>query len=576
MARFSGGTSFMSNGYVIWKNGLAEQEPNWFAVQQGSTYVNKMFYSRSLDQRSSFYQFTKFLLQIQQKEAQKERTFINLKLEKMRENILEKARVPAIQRAVDDDNFGAAYTLMMNLETSIGELKRELTQSPHFNNISHMNSFWGNQFSTFLAKAIEKQTEIQGHKLVKKAGSSQLTVGDLVDDWMQELLIGKEGAVVESLEPIRKQMKKELLEYLQKAGIQGINSYTDDIFGTDNNFTSLSGFKTTYSKKKKGDKKISHMAKLIADKIGNAVGKGLSQETAATAKQSRGGAISFNTGTFQKEIATGLRNEGFSKVSQKADVTSFELFEGTYDIEQMARSIFQEEGFNHQSYQRFVDLLEKTAKDNPGQIFQVSTNVKGYRSKRDLSIEGEGTFNQRTKNLIKMAQEAEGIPAFSMEKLVFMLNNTVEGCIADNQIDGLINYIAAVCTAWMWDDYTDLFSISEHGSAIQKIRMFSSGGIYYSASQIIGKALEELLNKYNGSSFVVVDIKPPSFDANAKYSALMDKYPIPDSSDKQAWQSALAPRWDEMRDYVSTHGKISIKLQQAGLEKLMDNLTQYL
>jgi hypothetical protein len=29
--RFSGGTSFMSNGYAIWRNGLADDEPNWLA-----------------------------------------------------------------------------------------------------------------------------------------------------------------------------------------------------------------------------------------------------------------------------------------------------------------------------------------------------------------------------------------------------------------------------------------------------------------------------------------------------------------------------------------------------------------
>jgi hypothetical protein len=99
-----------------------------------------------------------------------------------------------------------------------------------------------------------------------------------------------------------------------------------------------------------------------------------------------------------------------------------------------------------------------------------------------MSIEGVGSFNQRTKNLVKMAQEAEGIPAFSMEKLIFMLNNTVEGCIASYCVDRLVNYIAAVCVAWMWDDYTELFSLSESSSAIQKIRMFNSGGQYYSAS----------------------------------------------------------------------------------------------
>jgi hypothetical protein len=79
-------------------------------------------------------------------------------------------------------------------------------------------------------------------------------------------------------------MKSELLQYIQKAGITGVNSYADDILGTSNNFTSLSGFKTTYSTKKKGDKELTHMAKLIADAIGNAVGKGVSQEVAVTSE----------------------------------------------------------------------------------------------------------------------------------------------------------------------------------------------------------------------------------------------------------------------------------------------------
>jgi hypothetical protein len=47
--RFSGGTSFMSNGYVIWKQGLDGDEPNWLAKQQGNTYIQRMFYDRSLD-----------------------------------------------------------------------------------------------------------------------------------------------------------------------------------------------------------------------------------------------------------------------------------------------------------------------------------------------------------------------------------------------------------------------------------------------------------------------------------------------------------------------------------------------
>ena len=575
MYRFSGGTSFMSNGYVIWTNGLAGDEPNWFGVKQGSTYVDRMFYTRSLDQRSSFYEFVSYLSKIQEKESQKERTYLNLKIEKMRSNILEKERIPAIQRAIDDNNFGLAYTLLLDLDTSISELKRELA-SNKFNNISHMNKFWNAQFSSFLQKKLEASTEIQGHKLVKKLDSSSLTIGGLVDEWMQELLEGSNGAIAQSLEPVRESVKQSFLGYLQRAGITGLSSYADEIFGDSDNFTSLSGFKTTYSRKKGGDRELSSVTRMVADAIGNAVGLGMSSEIAITSEQGKRGAISLNTGTLTKRIAIGLKNEGFKEVAQKADVTSFELFEGNYDIGKIADEVFGTEGFNNETYKKFLEMLEEAAKNNAGQLFEVDTNVKGYRSKFDLSIEGVGSFNQRTKNLVKMAQEAEGIPAFSMEKLIFMLNNTVEGCIAANQTENLINYIAAVCVAWMWDDYTDLFSLSENGSSIQKIRMFNSGGMYYSASQIIGKTTQELLDAYSGSSFVVVDIKPPSFDADSMYLNLKSKYPVPQEDDKAAWQNALAPRWNEMRDYVSTHGTISIKFQQAGLEKLLGNLSQYI
>ena len=570
MYRFSGGTSFLSNGYVIWRNGLAGQEPNYFARQQGGTYVNRMFYTRSLDTRSSFYQFTHYLAQIQQKEADKERAYLNLKLEKMRTNPIQRDRIQAIQRAVDDNNFGLAYTLMLDLDTSIDELKREL-QSSHFNNISHMNKFWGGQFSTYLQRILEQRSEIQGLHLVKKAGDSPLTIEELVNGWLTEMLTGSSGVIAESLEPIREQMKRELLGYLQKKGIQGVNSYTDDIFGADSNFTTLSGFKTT--RKKGGHRSVKTLTTLIADAVGNAIGMGMSQEILVTAEQGRGGGVSINTGTFLKDAGS---NIGGLKVQQKGDVMLVEMFDAEYDLQNLASTIFGEHGFNQDAYNKFMAAVEEAARNSSSEVFSVSTSVKGYRSKRDLSIEGVGSFKRRTQNLVKMAQEAEGIPALSMEKLIFMLNNTVEGCIADDQIEGLTNYIAAVCVAWMWDDYTDLFSLSESGSAIQKIRMFNSGGFYYSASQIIGQTLDELLGKYSGSSFVVVDINPPSFDADGMYQSLMEQYPVPNSDDKAVWQAALAPRWNAMRDFVSANGTISIKMMQAGLEQLIGNLTQYL
>jgi hypothetical protein len=56
--------------------------------------------------------------------------------------------------------------------------------------------------------------EIQDHKLVKKLNASSLAIGDLVDEWMQELLEGSDGVVAQSLEPVREGVKSSFLGYL--------------------------------------------------------------------------------------------------------------------------------------------------------------------------------------------------------------------------------------------------------------------------------------------------------------------------------------------------------------------------
>jgi hypothetical protein len=45
--------------------------------------------------------------------------------------------------------------------------------------------------------------EVEKEHLIKKIGDSPLTIEQLVDGWMSEMLIGADGVILESLEPIR-------------------------------------------------------------------------------------------------------------------------------------------------------------------------------------------------------------------------------------------------------------------------------------------------------------------------------------------------------------------------------------
>jgi hypothetical protein len=98
---FTGGKSFMTNHYAIWKDGLAGQGANWYAVHQGNTYIDKMFYNRSMNEQSSYYKFLDFLEKIERKESKKEKEMILTEIEKIQKNRPEARSIQMAWRAVD-------------------------------------------------------------------------------------------------------------------------------------------------------------------------------------------------------------------------------------------------------------------------------------------------------------------------------------------------------------------------------------------------------------------------------------------------------------------------------------------
>jgi hypothetical protein len=104
---------------------------------------------------------------------------------------------------------------------------------------------------------------------------------------------------------------------------------------------------------------------------------------------------------------------------------------------------------------KLEENLSDMKQNSSNRIFRIVTNVKGYQSKYDLKIAGKGNFLQRVANLKELSSS---MPENSIQKLIFMLANTMEGCIAEDRITELSDYIASVAVAWMWDDYTGLFA----------------------------------------------------------------------------------------------------------------------
>lgn len=571
---FGGNKSFMTNGYVIWRNGLDGDPPNPYGVYQGDTYIQRMLYDRSLDVRSSFYKLLVYLQAIQKKLATTERNFINTYLSKSRDE-LSSSQASAVNAAIAQDNFGFAYTLLLKSQQEYEELVQEF-RGGKFRNISHTNSFWKSQFLTYFSERLSQALEVHGEELLGKLDAS-LTIDQVVEDWVFEQISGSDGVAIGSLNHMKEQMKEEMLKYFQSKGLNGVQSRFDNILAS-NNLTSLTKNKTVRTTKTKRKRKLETITKEIGDLMVKSVGLGMSTELEAVARQGKKG-FSIQTGQLLKNFVQELSGRE-QDVQMKSDVISFVAGEHSIDIKKIALEVLGPDlEVTEKGLEQLIAEIEKQAQEFDD-VFMVSTNVKGYRSKFDLQIAQQASFAQRAADLEKLSQEANGLPALSAEKLVFLFNNTMRGCLAEHQTYLISEYVAAVCAAWMWDDYTDIMSLKESSSPLQKVRMFDSGGIYYSASQLIGKSIEQLKQEVDDGArfnFVTVDFVSPNFNEHGYYRELKGQYPVPNrGASKEEWQSVLQKRWDLMRDKVVAGGKIGVKIKQAELEKILGDLSQFL
>jgi intergrase/recombinase len=80
---------------------------------------------------AAYRQFIDYLKLVCEKEAEKERRMVKTKLEKMRPYIPTQNTLTVIERAIEDNNFGLAYTFLTNLNESVEDWLKEMNR-PHF------------------------------------------------------------------------------------------------------------------------------------------------------------------------------------------------------------------------------------------------------------------------------------------------------------------------------------------------------------------------------------------------------------------------------------------------------------
>mgnify|MGYP003293117328 CR=1 FL=1 len=176
--------------------------------------------------------------------------------------------------------------MLLKESTEYEELVKEF-RGGKFKNISHTNGFWHSQFLAYFSERLNQSLEINDEKLVGKLGEN-LTIDQVVEDWVAEQISGSKGVAVESLIHMKENMKKEMLAYFSNKNISGVTSIFDNILGS-NNLTDLTKNKTVRTSAKHRKRKLSTLTKEIGDLMVKSVGLGMSTELEAVARQGKKG-----------------------------------------------------------------------------------------------------------------------------------------------------------------------------------------------------------------------------------------------------------------------------------------------
>lgn len=585
---FTGAGSFISNGYVIYTNGLDGYAPNPIAVGQGGNLLSNLIDDRNEEKNAAFSKFISTLRAVADAQAAAEEKYLKLKLDQLfRSNTsgIEVSYLNKIQEAIDSKAYGAAYTLLLKRQKDLTKFRKEVKSTKH-RSYAQTNEFFSIQFAKFLVPKFEAQ--LKGQRGADREIVLDTDFGELIDEYFSTALnVSVEDN--QSLEVIRQSFIHDLENIRDASGGQIIlSSYlkSDKTGARPNEDSAYIINSKTGQKKHLIAKKLSKTGKALTTKQGKyrtprqiaeawaaalaqVVGRGLGQEAYQIGAFGDIGARAFSTGQVMRDRFNYFGDKTvFSQ--QKEDIFVIDCFHGELDLNEVITGTAQAIGNNTTAeyYDELDQRLKNLAESNPAtEIFELVVNVKGYISTRDLQIEGTGSFLNRVNNL--QAANVNGVG----EQLIFMLNNTAKGALMSGQEEVLADYIAATCVAWMWDKPEELFNLDLSAPAnLHKVRLFNSGGAYFTASQIIYQTIAKLQGQ-SDNQFVRVGIKaPPQYSG---YSALLNSIPN-NGKNMSEWQSILKQRWDAVRQDAMENGALSIHFNQAGLNELLGNLTAIL
>lgn len=592
---FRGGSEgFVDGHYVIWAVApSAIYEPdgkeltirNWYAYRQKD--VRFKYKHPSGKNNSTVQRLIKAMRQIAKNEAEKETKLISARLDKLK-NRYGQNKPQTLQlayQALQQGKLSEAYNWLMHYDKDVEELKREV-RSSRFKNLGRMNQFFDTKFSKYFKSLFSdlKNRDRSNHYVI----DPNLTPAQIIQDYISEHMQHNEQLMIMGMQDMYDKLRIGFEDILDQAGLA---DYVNKGFLSDPGDLDKLVEWVIKSSKKPNEKLRNATTKQKIDAIVRAIelhmANGMGTEIADAIAQKRitgKSGVTFLTGDMLKLISKW--SGGQATVRQKEDTITFEAL---YDIDLTWVQEYLQKAFEtgrQEAFVEAVDNLNKALAETGQPIFEVLTNIKGNTSKREMKIEEQGSFGQRTEKMRQLA-DAGALPGDVLNQLVFLLYNTMHDCIGESYQPQIKLYLGVACATWMFDEYVDVYLPEHQGvqAGINKVYIFSAGTQNYTLSDIISNVVDDIENYCENQEldnlFDIV-IEPPSNAAAVlEYQQAINDNMIPmnqarEDEDEDQIQMLLQERWDRMRNWVATNGKMRISLDQDKITELLSTFESYL
>jgi hypothetical protein len=528
-------TTFEEGAYVIFDN----------TTNPLARYVKNLFTSEQSQLNAARNELRDTLIRLAQAERAKECNYLRQKISQMRDEM-------QIENSADFPIYQKAYEIISNYENGgapgqLSMLFNILLQGSHElellmkdSNDVLANSVHSRGFDAYLKnyfKSFEQKLKVGAKSfdanMTQFLGGNK-TLGQLFDDYLKETFaIDLSNTTPENKKLLTEFKNSMLNEYKTKGPLAQF--FANHVKAKITPQSLERALRTNVNIKKTKDNGKQNTIRTLIDQAVPRFLRGITLEMQIASGQGGAQVKRYHTGSLNQKGDVLI-------VDQMATVTTGVNFDSNFISAELSNDITN---------------MHRVLKKVHNEIFAMSVSAKDYQSHRNFQI-AKPTFA----NAAAIIKDMSDSTSFT-KLLQFYLNNSVDGAMLENQRDEILQNIAYIAAAYMFDDIKEMFISS---SSDHQLHLYNINGAYHSLSDLLLRGAEDITH-IDPTRLVTVDYRfSNNIIEEEKDAFVSGLYPLTGSLDTE---------WKDVRSEVSKT-ILEIHMKREAIKEATETLRQLL